>query len=119
MPEQTPHGTTHSDAPARYVTATRPGSPHEDYLICVAQTAVVAIMATILKAADKGTGHRETDEVAVGLARKLYHETIRQMWGPSTPYESAGNVVGADQGFTPTTNRMTTPLGSSPPTNPA
>lgn len=97
MPEQTPQYGTPG---ARYVAATLPGSPHEDYLICVAQTAVIAIMATILKSADNGTGHKETDEVAVGQARKLYHETIRQMWGP-------------------TTKDMTTPLGSNPPTSPS
>ena len=56
--------------------STRPGSAREDRLICTAQTAVVAVMATILYAA-----YKETEEVCVTKARRLYREAVRQTTG--------------------------------------
>ena len=48
---------------------------HEEYLINGAQTAVVAIMATILYSSEQGGTPKE----CVSEARNLYAEAMRQM----------------------------------------
>lgn len=58
-----------------YKPTTLPGSAREDRLILTAQTAVIAMMAAILQAAD----FERTYEECTTIAHSLYTRTMRQI----------------------------------------